>query len=339
MLQNDSARVKRAFDSPQPLVKLVGIARMAAEGALVSGKQRVEYRTLPTRKWLNRCHSQRVPFHWTINPYRGCEFGCKYCYARFTHEFMERRELDSFETEIYAKNWDAAAFHEELRTVKPGQIIGLGTATDPYQPAERKFKLTRKALEAMAETARGISLFVTTKSDLVSRDADIFRRIGEHNRVCISVTVTTMRRELARLTEPMAPRPDLRIKAVAELARAGVPVGVIASPILPMITDSEENLTEVAQAAKEAGATQFGAGVLFLQPAAHKVFLPFVARRFPQYLRKYEVSYRDRAYLRGGYPDRMAKLVEAIRERVGIARRDLEAVPPEPPEQEQMLLF
>jgi DNA repair photolyase len=325
--------------SPQPLIKLVGIARMAAEGALVSDKQRVEYRSLPTRKWLNRCHSQRVPFHWTINPYRGCEFGCKYCYARFTHEFLERRDLDSFETEIYAKDWEADSFRSEIQALKPGQIIGLGTATDPYQPAERQFKLTRRTLDVMAESLRGHSLFVTTKSDLVSRDAGLYQRIAERNRVRISVTVTTMSRELARLTEPFAPRPDLRIKAVAELAAAHVPVGVIASPILPMITDSEENLLAVAEAAKKAGATQFGAGVLFLQPSAQKVFMPFLARRFPQYLRKYEVSYRAGAYLQGGYPDRMAKLVQAVREKVGIPARDLEMTPVEPPEQEQMLLF
>jgi DNA repair photolyase len=252
---------------------------------------------------------------------------------------MERRELESFETEIYAKDWDSHSFERELRAVKPGQIIGLGTATDPYQPAERKFQLTRRTLQTIAETIQGLSLFVTTKSDLVSRDADLYRRIGERNRVRVSVTVTTMRRELARLTEPFAPRPDLRIKAVAELAQAGVAVGVIASPILPMITDSEENLIEVAEAAKAAGAGQFGAGVLFLQPSAHKVFLPFVARRFPQYLRKYEVSYRNGAYLLGAYPDRMAELVSRVRLQVGIERRDLEMMPVQPPEQEQMLLF
>jgi DNA repair photolyase len=325
--------------STQPLIKLVGIARMAAEGSLVSDKARVEYRTLPTRKWLNRCHSTRVPFHWTINPYRGCEFGCKYCYARFTHEFLERRELDSFETEIYAKDWDAASFRTELLGLKPGQIIGLGTATDPYQPAERQFQLTRKTLAVMAETMRGMSLFVTTKSDLVSRDADLYRQIAERNRVRVSVTVTTMSRELARLTEPFAPRPDLRMKAVAQLAEANVPVGVIASPILPMITDSKENLLEVAQAAKEAGATQFGAGVLFLQPSAQKVFMPFLERRFPQYLRKYEVSYKSGAYLRGGYPERMAKLVDAIRTEVDIQARDLDTTPDPQAEQEQLLLF
>ena len=325
--------------STQPLIKLVGIARLAAEGSLVAEKQRVDYRSLPTRKWLNRCHSTRVPFNWTINPYRGCEYGCKYCYARFTHEFLERRNPNSFETEIYAKSWNADAFSAELAHLKPGQVIGLGTATDPYQPAERQFLLTRQMLTVMADNMRGMSLFVTTKSDLVSRDVDLYQRIAEHNRVRISVTVTTMKRQLARLTEPYAPRPDLRINAVAQLAAASVPVGVIASPILPMITDSRENLMEVAEAAKKAGATQFGAGVLFLQPAAQKVFMPFLARRFPQYLRKYEVSYRDGAYLRGGYPERMAKLIDGIRESVGIAARDFDLPPSTEDEQQQMLLF
>ncbi|MBV8863869.1 MAG: radical SAM protein, partial [Acidobacteriaceae bacterium] len=133
----------------QEFVRLKGIAKLASEGSLLTEKRNVEYRSLPTRKWLNRCDSKRVPFEWTINPYRGCEYGCKYCYARFTHEFLERREPDAFETEIYAKEWDRASFLKELRSLKPGQVVGIGTGTDPYQPAERKFNLTRQVLEAM----------------------------------------------------------------------------------------------------------------------------------------------------------------------------------------------
>src|SRR5579875_2173935 len=105
---------------------LVGIAKLASQGHALAQKRRVEYRSLPTKKWLNRCTSERVPFDWTINPYRGCEFGCKYCYARYTHEFMELREAASFETEIYAKDWDAHTFLEELRAVRPGHIIAIG---------------------------------------------------------------------------------------------------------------------------------------------------------------------------------------------------------------------
>jgi DNA repair photolyase len=299
---------------------------LAAEGLQLADKRRVEYRTLPTRKWLNRCDSQRVPFDWSVNPYRGCEFGCKYCYARFTHEFMERRAPDAFETEIYAKQWDPRSFQHELAAVKAGQVIGIGTATDPYQPAERKFGLTRQLLDAM-RYVRGTSIFVTTKSDLVSRDADVLKALSEKNQVHVTVTVTTMDRQLARLTEPFAPRPDLRMQAVRELSSAGVAVGVIANPVLPLITDSEENLEGVAKAAKAAGADQFGANVLFLMPSAQRVFFPFLAQRFPEHLKRYEVSFKESAYLRGKYPERIRSLVESIRARVGIPLRDLASMP------------
>lgn len=322
----------------QQLVKLVGIARLAAEGTLLTEKRRVEYRTLPTRKWLNRCHSRRVPFDWSINPYRGCEYGCKYCYARFTHEFLERRDPQSFEREIYAKDWDAAAFHQELKAVKPGHIIGIGTATDPYQPAERKFLLTRQVLEAISDI-EGASFFITTKSNLVSRDADLLSAIGERNEVRVTLTITTMNRELARLTEPFAPRPDLRMKAVAELAAAGISVGVIANPVLPLITDSEENLESVARAAKEAGADQFGANVLFLQPAAQRVFFPFLAEHFPEHLKRYRASFAQGAYLKGPYPDRIRSLVNDIRQRVGIRQRDMDRTALPKPPGAQLLLF
>ncbi|MBV9611967.1 MAG: radical SAM protein, partial [Acidobacteriaceae bacterium] len=261
-----------------------------------------------------------------------------YCYARFTHEFMERREADSFETEIYAKDWDAAGFRAELRAVKPGHIIGIGTATDPYQPAERKFARTRQALEALQAVA-GTSIFITTKSNLVPRDIDLLTRLARANEVGVTITVTTMDRELARLIEPFAPRPDLRMEAAAELARAGVPVGVIANPVLPLITDSEENLECVARAAKAAGAWQFGANVVFLMPSVQRVFFPFLAERFPQHLSRYEANFREGAYLRGSYPGRIRELADTIRKRVGICGRDMEQISPPPIPQAQMILF
>jgi DNA repair photolyase len=321
-------------------VRLIGIARMAAESSVVVEKRRVEYRDLATRKWLNRCQSERVPFDWTINPYRGCEFGCKYCYARYTHDFLERHDPAAFETEIYAKQFNAADFRDELKAVRAGQIIAIGTATDPYQPAERRFLSTQNVLEAMAGL-RGVSVCLTTKSNLVSRDAALFRQLAEHNRVHVTVTVTTMNRSLARLTEPYAPSPELRMSAVARLAGSGVSVGVMASPILPLISDSEENLLAVAEAAKSAGARQFGAYVVFLQPTAQRVFFPFLAAHFPQHLARYRRSFRDDAYLQGSYPEKMRNLVHDIRQRIGLLARDLDiaAMPPPSPPAEQMLLF
>jgi DNA repair photolyase len=320
------------------LVRLVGIARSAAESDLLDRKRRVEYRTLPTRKWLNRCHSQRVPFQWSINPYRGCEYGCKYCYARFTHEFLERSDPELFEREIYSKDWDELAFKEELKSVRAGHIIGIGTATDPYQPAEKKFQRTRQVLESLGSLT-GTSIFITTKSNLVSRDISLLQRVTERNELRVTLTVTTMDRELARLTEPFAPRPDLRMQAVSELAEAGIAVGVIANPVLPLITDSEENLEAVARAAKAAGADQFGANVLFLKPTAQRVFFSFLSDKFPQHLAPYRRSYSAGAYLKGTYPERIREMVTDIRTRTGIPARDMDRMQLPQPPGSQMMLF
>jgi DNA repair photolyase len=158
---------------------LIGIARMAAESSLLEGKRRVEYRDLASRTYVSRCPNPQLPFQWTVNPYRGCEFGCKYCYARYTHEFMELREGSLFETRIFAKQWSAHAFRQELRRLPLGEAIAIGTATDPYQPAERRYGLTRKMLEVLA-TEPGFRVWITTKSDLVTRDIDLLRRIAVH---------------------------------------------------------------------------------------------------------------------------------------------------------------
>lgn len=316
---------------------LIGIAKLAAEGHVLKRKQRVEYRTLPTRKWVNHCDSRRVPFDWTINPYRGCEFGCKYCYARYTHEFMERWDSTAFETEIYAKDWDERKFRNELRSVRRGQSIALGTATDPYQPAERRFGLTRKTLEVLATTS-GRRVYLTTKSDLVSRDIDLWTRIAERNDVSIAMTVTTPDAVLARLLEPYAPHPDLRITAVKRLADAGLRTTVIASPVIPMITDSEESLEAIALAAKKAGAVSFGANVLFLKPCAQRVFMPFLEEQFPHLVAKYRANYEHDAYLRGNYPERISRMVKSIRQRVGLFAREVGELPPDS-EQEQLRLF
>jgi DNA repair photolyase len=184
------------------------------------------------------------------------------------------------------------------------------------------YGLTRQVLDAM-RYRRGISIFITTKSNLVVRDIDVLKRLSEHNEVHVTLTVTTMDRRLARLTEPYAPRPDLRMEAVRKLSAAGIGAGVIASPVLPGITDSEENLESVAKAARGAGADQFGARVLFLMPSAQRVFFPFVAKHFPELMKRYERSYEHGAYLKGKYPERIHDIVERIRDRVGIRSRDL----------------
>src|SRR5262249_50262941 len=203
----------------QPEVGLVGIARLAAASPRAEAKRGTEYFLLPIRSILNRCDSDRVPFTWTVNPYRGCEFGCRYCYARYTHEYMELDGAE-FESKVYVKQDAGALAARDLATQKVwGEHIAIGTATDPYQPAERQFGATRAILEQMA-AREGLSLSITTKSNQVVQDLDLLRRISARSALYINITVTTLRPRLARLLEPRAPRPDLRLAAVETLPEA-----------------------------------------------------------------------------------------------------------------------
>ncbi len=316
------------FPSDSPPKPLVGIARLAAEGDLLEAKRRVQYFDLPTRKFINRCSSARVPFQWTINPYRGCEFGCKYCYARYTHEFMELRDWREFEEKIFAKQWSAQSFREELAGISRQEAIAIGTATDAYQPAERRYEITRKILRVLVKE-RGRRLSLITKSDLVARDASLLCSIGRRNRLWVHLTVTTMDTSLARAIEPYAPRPDLRMGAVRLLSEAGVRVGVFSAPILPLINDSQESLDAVAAAAKHAGAQNYGGNVVFLKPCAQSAFFPFLEQHFPHLVRRYRERFEASAYLRGEYPKQVQERLERVRLKHGLAKRWEEYQPEE----------
>ena len=284
---------------------------------------------LPVKSILNRCDSQRVPFEWTVNPYRGCEFGCKYCYARYTHEYMEL-DGSEFERKIFVKK-DAGPLlaHDVLRkysfaSEKSGgtqpEHIAIGTATDPYQPAEREYRVTRACLEELVKR-EGLSVSVITKSNLIVRDIDVLKKIAERSSLQINITVTTLRTRLARLLEPRAPRPDLRIAAVKELREAGLPVGISASPLLPGITDGEGELESVAAAAKEADAQWFFSGVLFLMPASAKQFLPFVREKFPRLAKQYDQWYARNGYAPEEYRRTASERVARLRTKFGFASR------------------
>src|SRR5579862_2310460 len=170
--------------------ELVGIARLAARSPILEAKRRVEYLELESHSFLTRCYSDRLPFRWMINPYRGCEFGCKYCYARYAHEFMELRDPLQFERKIFAKRFDPGQLHRELARLDQGETVALGTATDPYQPAERRYRVTRAILEVFASTA-GLRLGITTKSDLIPRDLDLLTEISRRHYLGVHMTVTT----------------------------------------------------------------------------------------------------------------------------------------------------
>ena len=299
---------------------LVGIARLAATSPRADARRDVEYFLLPVRSILNRCDSERVPFDWTINPYRGCEFACRYCYARYTHEFMELDTAD-FEKKIFVKRDPGPVVSRDLdRLSQPPNHIAIGTATDPYQPAERQFGATRAILEQLARR-EGLSISITTKSNQVLRDLDLLKRIASRSALYINLTVTTLRPRLARLLEPRAPHPDLRLAAVRALADADLRVGVFAMPILPGLTDRDPDLENLVRAARDAGAGWFGASVLFLMPSAARQFLPFLEEKFPKLARQYRDFYSRSAYAPEPYRRQMADRVARLRAKYGLASR------------------
>jgi len=313
--------------------RLAGIARLAASSLPAETRrnsaEKPEYFVLPVKSILNRCDSNRVPFEWTINPYRGCEFACKYCYARYTHEYMEL-DGSEFEKKIYVKK-DAApllahdisrkySYTSEKSGGERADHIAIGTATDPYQPAEREYGVTRACLEELTKRD-GLSISIITKSNQIVRDIDVLQRIALRSDLAIDITITTLRSRLARLLEPRAPRPDLRLAAVKQLREAGLAVGVSASPLIPGITDREGDLEAVAAAARDAGAQWFFSGVLFLMPASAKQFLPFVREKFPRLAKQYEQWYAKNGYAPEDYRKKASERVARIREKFGFASR------------------
>ena len=307
-------QIEASYSAP-----LVGIAKLAAQGESIRQGHLVEYFTLPARSLLSRCTSSRVPFAWTINPYRGCEFACKYCYARYTHEFMEMRDGVDFERKIYVKQQAAGLLRRDLKKVKRGEEIAIGTATDPYQPAEKRFEITRGILEELA-LHHGLAVGIVTKSNLILRDVDLLLRVAEHNSLFVNLTVTTLSATLARILEPRAPRPDLRLEAVRELNAAGVNAGVICAPVLPGITDSPAALDAVVRATKEAGGKYIYANPLFLKPCSASVFLPFLEKEFPKLAEDYRKRFAERAFVSKAYSKRISELIASLRKKHGISR-------------------
>jgi len=322
--------------------RLVGIARLASLGHSLDHGHEVEYFSLPARSLLNRCTSARMPFTWTVNPYRGCEFACKYCYARYTHEFMEMRDGLDFERKIYVKQQAAELLRHDLRRVKPGEDIAVGTATDPYQPAERRFEVTRAIMEELARH-RGLSIGLVSKSTLMLRDIEIFQRIAAQNDFEVNLTITTLDTDLARILEPRAPRPDLRLNVIRKLTEAGIRAGVIAAPVMPGISDSPQQLDGLVKAAKEAGARYIFANALFLKPCSEAIFMPWLEKEFPALAQRYRERYQSRAFLPAAYRKRLSSLMAALRKKHGFpARERYDGAPKamkEPPGDMQMELF
>src|SRR5262249_53223057 len=191
-------------------------------GAIVDERRRVEFRALESAQLLNRLTNRRMPFGWTVNPYRGCELGCRYCYARPTHGYLGHTDPEDFEQRIYVKRADDGRLLARLRQAREsGEEVAIGTATDPYQPAEGRFGVTRSVLEAIRRVP-GLRIGITTKSPAVTRDLEQLREIASASELIVNVSIASMDAALLRRLEPRAPRPDLRLAAMAELTEAGI---------------------------------------------------------------------------------------------------------------------
>ncbi len=255
----------------------------------------VEYHELAIRDVLCRTTNHRLPFAWSINPYRGCEFGCTYCYARYTHEFLELERWEDFETKVFIKSAAAIALRRQLgRAARRGEGIAIGTATDPYQPAEHRYRITRGLLEVFREF-EGLDFSITTKSPIVIRDIDLLADLKEKHRLSVNVTVTTLDRALARRLEPYAPDPAARIRTVRKLLEAGVRTNIFCMPILPGINHREDSLRPLFESVE--GVDGVHANLLFLRPAARRRFLPWLAEEFPHLEPLYADLFGARDYL------------------------------------------
>ncbi len=298
---------------PAPNLRpLMGVAVLREHGG-------VRYHELRSRSLLNRCDSPRMPFRWTVNPYRGCAMGCRYCYAAYTHEFMGIDTPEDFHSVVYVKT---GAEGETARRLPPvvrrGELIALGTATDPYQPAEAEARVTRRFLETVAALRR-VRLGITTKGALVLRDLDLLRRIHERSELSVHVSLISLDAALLRRIEPWAPAPEVRLTVMRRLAEAGIRVSISVAPVLPALTDDEAGLDALLAAAAAVGVRAASCNILFLRSPTREKYLRWLAREFPRYQQAYEEAYDGRVYLGGRYRERLHTLVRRLREKHGLA--------------------
>jgi len=273
---------------------------------------RVQYTEIQCKSAINRV--QGMPFKWSLNPYVGCAHSCHYCYARAFYVKAERGNGDDdFETRILVKaNLPSVLRQQLLKRSWSGESIALGTATDCYQPAEGRFRLTRAAIDVLRE--RRNPLGMVTKSPMILRDLDLLAELARHAPVRVVFTVTTVDQQLWRIIEPGTANPYQRLAAVRKLNEVGVRAGVLMAPILPGLTDSVASIEAVASAATEHGAAFWGATALRLMPTVKEHYLAFVERQFPELLERYERAYPG-AYAPRAYTDALNQRLQRVRER------------------------
>jgi DNA repair photolyase len=272
-----------------------------------------EYVEVRVKSVLNRVEG--MPFRWSINPYRGCAHGCPFCYARKTHWFLDQDGVADWSRRIFVKVNAPDILRAELaRPTWRREEVAVGTATDPYQPIEGKYRITRRILEALVDFRTPASL--VTRSPLVVRDLDVLQDLARGAHVTVCVSIATLDARLARELEPGVAPPTQRLRAVARLVHHGIPVGVLLAPILPGLTDAPKNLQAVIRAACDHGAHFVGHNVLYLGQVTREAFFGFLRERHPDLVPLYERLY-PQTYAPRAYTEAVGRIVTAYRARSG----------------------
>ena len=291
----------------------------------------VEYREEPCRSALNRV--QGMGFGWSLNPYMGCVHRCTFCYVRAFEQRADRPSDDRYGTSIRVKTNVAEVLRRELaRPSWAREIIAIGAATDPYQPAEGRYKLTRACLEVLGDAANPIRII--TRGPMIVRDIDVLARAASRASVAVTFSVPTLDHEIWQRTEPGTAPPRQRLRALKQLVDAGIKASVGMAPIIPGLSDKPELMADVVRAAREAGATGVWANLLYLKPGTKEHFLNALERDWPELLPEYEQLYGRRAYLSKNASEPVRNEVRELTRRYGIRdRRRLRLEPPPEPEQ------
>src|SRR5689334_3254728 len=322
---------------------LFGAATLGRALPIVGEQKDIRYIGLVSRSVLNDPDTTGMGF-WSINPYVGCAFGCAYCYARYTHRWVLDRHANAnpdhpelqaahrtmapwlaFERRIFVKQNAADILRRTLRhgserllALIAGETIVIGTATDPFQPAERRYRVTRSVLEVLAEHP-GLSVCIITKSSLVTRDIDLLKRINRHSRLSIHLSLISIDRDLARRIEPRAPTPDARLRALGRLREAGIETGINVMPVLPAITDHPAALETLVKAVAERGASYVNACPLRLRSSARARYMPFIEKEFPHLAKRYWATYAFDHKVSATYAERLRTTMRALCDRYGVA--------------------